>query len=884
MRSKHLWLTVILSLLVSTGLAATTRTSVPPPPAPTAAPGALTATPGNARVKLTWTPVVGAAGYRIFRGASGAVGATPIANTSGTSHTSWSLVNGTTYSFTVAAYTKGGIGPQSLIVSATPLAPPAAVVATAGDRQVTLAWQPSAGAASYIVYRKTGAETVYSELAAGVAAPPYLDANLTNGQGYYYRVRAVAAGTQSELSASAYAKPLPPKPTAAPVVSGAAGNARITLTWNALPDATGYKIYRSETGTFDGPAIGSTSGTTFKQYNLVNGTTYFYRVAGRNMGGEGPRSDVVPVMPVAPPVAPVNVVATAGDRLVTLAWSPAEGATTYSVFRGTLSNKQASVPIASGLTAPAFADTTVVNGPTYFYKITASNAGGQSLRSAEASARPEAPAPAVDEAALAAFRVLRQATWGPRPGEVDDLVVNGVASFLDQQFAAAPSAYPDTLFNQPVEATQEHFMRLALEGPDQLRQRVAWALHKIWVVSAIDIDKASAIVTYQRILMNGAFGNYRDLMTNVTRNPAMGRYLNMLNNRSQAVTGSLPNENYARELMQLFTVGIPQLNPDGSIVRAEGVEQKVYTEEDVKELARIFTGWTFGDGNPATVPTRLASENWRVPMEAVERYHDSGAKVFLGETFPPGQTAQQDLDQALDVLFHHPNVGPFIGRQLILQLVTSNPSPQYVSRVAAVFADNGGGVRGDLTAVVRAVLTDAEAALSSPFTGKLSEPVLFVVSQLRALNASVTDHPFMSDKSEEMGQKVFYPGSVFSYYSPGYRVRGTVGPAGAPLGGPEFQILTSVTALVRANFVGSLLGGYFGGDVVFDYGPFTSLAADPPALVDYCSRLFMGTRVSPEMRAEIIAAVRVTAASNTRERARTAIYLTLVAAQSQVDW
>jgi uncharacterized protein (DUF1800 family) len=404
-------------------------------------------------------------------------------------------------------------------------------------------------------------------------------------------------------------------------------------------------------------------------------------------------------------------------------------------------------------------------------------------------------------------------------------------------------------------------------------------------VSALEVEKAPAIVTYQRVLMNGAFGNYRDLMRNVTLNPAMGRYLNMLNNRSQRVTGVPPNENYPRELMQLFTVGIPRLNANGTIVRdAAGAEVKVYTEADVKELARIFTGWTFGDGNPATVPTRLASENWRVPMEAVERYHDTGAKMFLGQSFPAGQTAQQDLDQALDVLFNHPNVGPFVSRQLIQQLVTSNPSPAYVAAIASVFADNGAGVRGDLAAVVRAILLHSEAGMSNEFTGKLSEPVLFVVSQLRALNASVTDHPFMSDKTAEMGQNVFYPPSVFSYYSPGYRVRGTAGPAGAPLGGPEFQILTSVTALVRANFTGALLGGYFGSDVVFDYTPFTSLATDPAALVDYCSRLFMGTRISPEMRSEIIAAVRVSPASSPRERARTAIYLTLVAAQSQVDW
>jgi hypothetical protein len=315
-----------------------------------------------------------------------------------------------------------------------------------------------------------------------------------------------------------------------------------------------------------------------------------------------------------------------------------------------------------------------------------------------------------------------------------------------------------------------------------------------------------------------------------------------------------------------------------------GAEMVVYTENDVKELARVFTGWTFGDGNPATIPTRGASENWRVPMEAVARYHDTGEKVFLGDTFPAGQTAQQDLEQALDLLFNHPNVGPFVARQLIAQLVTSNPTPGYVAAVAAVFNDNGAGVRGDLPAVIRALLLHPEAQLSNEFSGKLSEPVLFVVSQLRALNADVTDHPFMSDKAEEMGQKVFYPPSVFSYYSPGYRVRGTVGPTGAPMGGPEFQILTSVTALVRANFTGALLGGWFGADVVFDYAPFTSLAADPAALVDYCARLFMGTRISPEMRAEIIAAVRVSPSSSLRERSRTAIYLTLVAAQTQVDW
>jgi uncharacterized protein (DUF1800 family) len=388
--------------------------------------------------------------------------------------------------------------------------------------------------------------------------------------------------------------------------------------------------------------------------------------------------------------------------------------------------------------------------------------------------------------------------------------------------------------------------------------------------------------------MDGAFGNYRDLMRAVTLNPAMGRYLNMLNNRSERVTGVPPNENYARELMQLFTIGIPRLNVDGTPIADEGgAPIPAYTEADVKALARILTGWTFGGGSSSgSRRRREPRENYQVPMQAVEAYHDADEKVFLDETFPAGQSAAQDLDQALDVLFNHPNLPPFVSRQLIQQLVTSNPSRAYVADVAAVFEGAGGSGRGDLAAVVRAVLTHPEAAtaLPLPTAGKLAEPVLFVASLLRALAADVADHPFMSDKTEEMGQKVFYPPSVFSYFSPGFRVRGTAAPGGQPLAGPEFQILTSITALVRANFVGSLLGGHFGRDAVIDYTPFTSRARDAAALVDYCNLVFMGGRMSADERREIIAAVRASApVANTMERARTAMFLTLVLAQSQVD-
>jgi uncharacterized protein (DUF1800 family) len=386
------------------------------------------------------------------------------------------------------------------------------------------------------------------------------------------------------------------------------------------------------------------------------------------------------------------------------------------------------------------------------------------------------------------------------------------------------------------------------------------------------------MITYYRILMNRAFGNYRDLMRDITTNPAMGRYLNMLNNKSQASSGVEPNENYARELMQLFTIGLTRLNPDGSaVLDAQGRPVPTYTEEDVKELSKMLTGWTFGDGNPNTVPTNLAPANDRVPMEPVERFHDTTAKVFLGNNIAPGQPARQEMEQALNILFNHPNLPVFVSRQLIQMLVKSNPSPAYIQAVQNVFVNNGSNVRGDLAAVVRAILTHPEATGPSSTGNKLMEPVLFVVSQLRSLDATVTDHPFMTDKSEEMGQKVLYPPSVFSYFSPGFRIRGTT------LGGPEFQIYTSVTSLARINFIAQLISNGFGADVTINYQPFTSRAADAGALVDYCSLLFMGGNMSTQMRNDIINAVQATPASNTTERVRTALYLTMAGAQYQVD-
>ncbi|MGE3841704.1 MAG: DUF1800 family protein [Vicinamibacterales bacterium] len=895
--TRLVFLTSLLALIVPSlnrGIAtahattAKTRSTVSPvlPAAPTEVPN-VTAAGGENRVSLQWTPVANATGYWITRVVQGTADAAAPVSRTGTTYTDTNVTNGVVYEYRVAAFNKGGVGPFSSVVLGQPVAKPTGVAAVAGDRQVAVTWQPSAGASSYTILRSfSSASESFVELATGIASAPYVDANLTNGTKHYYRVRAVTNLGASAPSSVVWAIPQIPPPAAAPTnLTGTPGNGRVTLVWDPVATATTYRIYRATAGVWDPKSIGSTTTTTFKNYKLTNGTAYSYKVAARNAGGDGPSSEAITLTPEAPPAAPTNITALAGDGQVAVSWAPVPGALGYNVYRGTSSNRQATQAVAAGLATPEFLDQPLQNGPTYYYKVTAFNVGGESPRSVEVSASPEGTAPPLDPSTATAFRFLRQATWGPRPGDVETLKGMGTSAFLDQQFQAQASVFPDALFSQSLETAQEHFMRLALTGPDQLRQRVAWALHKIWVVSAVEIDSSPAIVTYYRILLNGAFGNYRDVMRNMTLNPAMGRYLNMLNNRSEQVTGVPPNENYPRELMQLFTIGLTRLRADGTSV-VDGVGQPIasYTEADVKELARILTGWTYGDGNPGTTPrANRVREDYRFPMEPLAADHDNGAKMFLGQSFAAGQTATADLEQALDILFNHPNLGPFVSRQLIQQLVTSNPSGGYVQDVAAVFNDNGRGVRGDLAAVVRAILTHPEAGLVNDNTGKLSEPVLFVVSQLRALNATVTDHPFMSDKTRDMGQNVFYPPSVFSYFSPGYRVRSTATPTQAPLGGPEFQILTSVTALERVNFVAGVLGGHFGSDVRIDYAPFTALASDPAALVDYVNLLLMGGQMSLAERSEIIAAVRVSPASRSLERVRTALYLTLVAAQAQVD-
>ncbi len=460
----------------------------------------------------------------------------------------------------------------------------------------------------------------------------------------------------------------------------------------------------------------------------------------------------------------------------------------------------------------------------------------------------------------------------------------GMRPWLEWQFSASESDLPDQPVLDAAGQTYRNFAPLqgtffeeALWNQDQLRQRVAFALSEIWVVSGVEIPYPYAFPPYWRLFRDNAFGNYRDLMRAVTLNPAMGRYLSMANNNKPA-KGQSANENYARELLQLFTLGLTKLNADGSPqLDAKGNPIPAYTQADVTNLARVLTGWTYPTAPDAT-PLANNPAYYIGEMFAVESRHDATEKTVLGGVFPANQTAQRDLETALDILMKQDTMAPFVCRQLIQHLVTSNPSPDYIGRVSRVFLDNGRGVRGDLRAVVEALLMDPDARagdqegtpISSGF-GHLREPVLLLANLLRGLGASTNENGTAAAAAATLGQNLFFAPSVFSYFSPQYRT-----PAGA--GGPEFQIYTTQTAPFRANLIGQILYRTLDKNTPVRLDAFT--APDVSTLLDNIGMLFLHDSMSQELRDA--AAKAANAATTPLTRAQAALYVALTSAEYQV--
>ena len=528
-------------------------------------------------------------------------------------------------------------------------------------------------------------------------------------------------------------------------------------------------------------------------------------------------------------------------------------------------------------------------------------------------------------------RFLEQATFGPTSELVAHVQDIGFEAFLNEQFAAPMSDYPELEFwplrrpsgctgtcqtdNYTLYLLQRHFFSNALYGQDQLRQRMAFALGQILVVSAIDVRLPSWMRGYQQLLYRSAFGNFRQLLYDITLNPAMGRFLNTLNNKCQTRTppeeevcrnglSFKPNENYAREILQLFSIGTFLLHQDGTRqLDGNGHPIAAYDQHTVEEFARVLTGWILTPPLAGPADIGGAVPNYRDPMrvhrdgQGREDYHDRGPKTLLnGLTLPVGQSQEQDLNSAIDNIIHHQNVAPFISTQLIQHFVTSNPSPGYVARIAGVFVAHR-ETPTQLQQVVRAILLDQEARgdfkdpAAEPHYGKLREPVLFITNILRAFNATsdgVLDALNIEGSaigSAAMSQEVFKAPSVFNFYSPTAQV-----PGEASVLGPQFAIFSSLTSLRRDNFVNRVIFATIPADLPnrptgtsIDLSSWDALASDPDQLLAALNKLLLHGAMSGEMKHIIQEAVASIPADNRRLRVQIAIYLIATSPQYQVQ-
>lgn len=498
-------------------------------------------------------------------------------------------------------------------------------------------------------------------------------------------------------------------------------------------------------------------------------------------------------------------------------------------------------------------------------------------------------------------RFLTQATFGPRQQDIDQLSATGYDAWLTNQFNTPATLQLPKLIaasSNPADRNprMEIWWNTVVNGPDQLRQRVAFALSEIFVVSDQSdavAEEVRGIAYYHDLLAQDAFGNFRTLLEDVTLSPAMGLYLNMQGNQKPDPANNIhADENYAREVMQLFTIGLVQLNQDGTVkTDGQGNPIPTYQQADVSGLARVFTGWSWNSADFFNGPANNTTQ--MVPFAA---YHDTNAKTIVGGVQIAGGDARSELKVALDTLFNHPNVGPFIGRQLIQRLVTSNPSPAYVARVAQVFADNGQGVRGDMRAVVRAILLDTEARsdanVSSASFGKLREPLLMVSHLWRAFNASAANgrYGFWYPESE-IGQAPFSAPSVFNFFNPRYAPAGAIQQAG--LVAPEFQRVNAASVTLINNFFSDRIYGHDLGnpsaqpsDIMLNLDPLRSLAtaSDPGPLVDRLNLLLMSGQMSATMRQTLVNYLNgVDASDRGTARILEAAFLIMTSSQYQIQ-
>ena len=543
---------------------------------------------------------------------------------------------------------------------------------------------------------------------------------------------------------------------------------------------------------------------------------------------------------------------------------------------------------------------------------------------------PQFPAPETESLSFNESAVfLTQSTFGPSLDEIESLENASASSWLESQFdqpatlhlprvlQKLPTATRSDASGNPVPNAKhfaaDSFVEAAIMSEDQLRQRMAFALSQILVTSVmgnVSMDSNPHLqAAYYDIFVRNAFGNYRDILEEVTYSPAMATYLTYFRNRKgDPGQGRVPDENYAREIMQLFTIGLQELNMDGTPRLRNGAPIETYTNEDVTGLSRVFTGFSYDTPNFWESPGDNNASLRYAPLKIFPEMHSDLEKSFLGVTIPPGVSGPESVDRALDTLFNHPNVAPFISKQLIQRFITSNPSPDYVERVARVFEsgrftlDNGAvvgaGARGDLKATISAILLDAEARApesreSSSF-GKIREPLIRFTHWARAFNVNSADMSNQltlrnAQSTTKLSQQILRSPSVFNFYRPGYVAPGTNSGA-AGLAAPELQIVSAASIPGYINVMNSYIFNFAiadggGANTRFqpDYDAELALADNPEELINHLDQLIAGNRLlasTKERMAAVLRAMPVNDATRQKdleERAQTAVFMTFTA-------
>ncbi len=544
--------------------------------------------------------------------------------------------------------------------------------------------------------------------------------------------------------------------------------------------------------------------------------------------------------------------------------------------------------------------------------LTACGGGGSSTPTAApdpvspgtgSNTTPPVTPPLNTAAQIDAARFLRQASWGGTAAEIKDVAALGPATWLNGQLNQVMSnnmtrwliakGFNDSTNSSNVNGdggwVQAMWWKL-FSAPDLFRQRATLALSELFVVSHVGLPiswRNFAIANYWEILETHALGNFRNLLEAVTLSSAMGTYLNMKGNQKyDAKTGRSPDENYAREVMQLFTIGLYQLNLDGTLkLDASGKPIETYDNTDIQGLARVFTGWNTATGTDPAGELAAAAYRHCLPMALTASLHSPEEKKFLGVTIPAGTLGVPSLKVALDTLFQHPNTAPFVCKQLIQRLVTSNPSPAYVARVAQVFIDNGKGVRGDMKAVWMAILLDTEARQTTGLTtyGKLSEPMVRLLQWGHTFQATSTDGAWTlgyTDADTALGQMPMRSPTVFNYFRPGYV------PPNTPLAtqnlvAPEFQILTEPTVVSYVNYMAGTVNN--ARNIKADYTYEKTIAADATALVNHLNLCLASGALSTANQGLIVSALN-TIATTTDAGLLNRIYAAILLVMSSTDY